>query len=604
MGDDGNTSGREALDLEFEDSDREMRQDASNSHKTPPVREMLSPPLTKQRRKSKRTQPDRRVTVSWSREENEEYRCTLRDNTRDLAQEFNFASEEDFRRLMENDNGQLFRAIKHVLSAYQNLDTTSESLQQDLTLVTADKDRLETRVEAQKQKIQDLSKERRNAATRVEELEDLIGTREDEVAKLRRSRNAHRDNCERADARVKSLLIDKETLEKTIEGFEHRLRNAELHMPMEDSDREELRPRAWDSRAPGNTAMGSGGFRRILRRDELLTDQRPQERHSGDIPPPPKHKYPDLSLFYGDAAEWESWKAHLLTKVQTDYYDFPTEWNKVNYARDKTRGTAQSTIWHRAKPDSTEPYETLGQLIEDLNNVYGEEEQDKHRALLQQLFSPGFAMGARDRFETFEKFLARFTSTISPLRLTSNDKITHLFRNLSEQITERIYHLNGVSEYSEYVKGVRQVANQMKIRNEMKHNTVTSGFNARGRTRTTGEVVRKDTGIKKPVQERPKTKERGRISNMLARLPAHIRNKLRKEGRCFKCGGKGHISTDVGAPCEHEEQITEQKVQALLSELGIEWTEADFVYFDDPGAESDYTEDDSVQEGQYTQSEN
>ena len=290
--------------------------------------------------------------------------------------------------------------------------------------------------------------------------------------------------------------------------------------------------------------------------------------------------------------------------MQTNYYDFLTKWNKINYAKDKTRGTAQLIIWHKAKPDSIEPYETLSQLIKDLNNVYEKEKQNKHRALLQQLFSPSFAMGAKNRSETFETFLARFTSIISSLRLTNNDKITHLFRNLFEQITERVYHLNDVSEYSNYVKDVRQVANQIKIKNEMRHNAAVPSANARERTRAPNEVTRKDTDTKKTLQKRPRTKKRDLLRNMLALLPAHIRNKLRKNSKCFKCGKKGHISTNAGAPCEHKKQITEKKAQALLSEIKIEWSEADFAYFDDPKTESEYTKNDSTQNEQSHRSKN
>ena len=578
------------LDYNFEDSDEGEKE----RPQTPPQSNMLSPPPTRRKRKSERLQPDRRVTINWTRDENNTYRCMLRDNTKTLAKEFSFASLEDFLHLMESGSGELFATVKHVLEAYQSMDSACEALQEDLAMTTSDMEKLETRVEAQKQKLADLSREHEQRSLQANELERILTSKEEEIAKLRRSRNAHRDNFDKINTKAKSLMLDKETMQKTIEGLERRLEFARPYLPSEDSDREsggQALPRS-------NRPPGEASHVRLLRRGEPMpTSQYEHHRQENEVAiAPPKHKYPELPIFYGDTEEWESWKAHLITKVQTDYYDFPTEWHKVNYARDRTKGTAQANIWHRAKPDTVEPYETLDQLIEDLDNVYGEEEQDKQRNLLQQLFSPSFAMGVKDRSESFEKFLARFTSTVSPLRLTDNEKITHLFRNLSEQLTERIYHLNGVAKYSDYVKGVRQAANQMKVRNEMRQSAATSTATRGRRTRAAEDMGRKETSFRKAPRNKSKTREHNAMEDMISKLPAHIRAKLRKAGRCFKCGAAGHMSTDPDAPCQGRSHITREKAEALLSEMGIEWTDADFEYFEDPGSEPEYLEEDDAQE--------
>ena len=587
------------LDYNFEDSDEGEKE----RPQTPPQSNILSPPPTRRKRKSEGVRPDRRVTINWTREENDTYRCMLRDNTKTLAREFSFASLDDFLRLMESDSGELFSTVKHVLEAYQSMDKACEALQEDLAVTSRDAEKLETRVEAQKQKLTDLSKEHQHKTAQAVELEEILKSKEEEIAKLRRSRNAHRDNFDKINAKAKSLVLDKETMQKTIEGLERRLQLAQPYLPLDDSDRENGGPPLQRTNRAGEEV----GHVRLLRRGEPMpTSHHEHRRQENEMAlAPPKHKYPELPLFYGDTEEWESWKAHLITKVQTDYYDFPSEWHKVNYARDRTKGTAQANIWHRAKPDTVEPYESLDQLIEDLDNVYGEEEQDKQRNLLQQLFSPSFAMGVKDRSESFEKFLARFTSTISPLRLTDNEKITHLFRNLSEQLTERIYHLNGIARYSDYVKGVRQAANQMKVRNEMRQSAAVSSVMRGRRPRADEDVGRKQSSLKKAPRNKSRTREPNAMEDMIAKLPSHIRTKLRKAGRCFKCGGVGHVSSDPDAPCQGRSHITREKAEALLSEMGIEWTDADFEYFDDPESEAEYIEEDNAQaEGGPTNSKN
>ena len=176
-----------------------------------------------------------------------------------------------------------------------------------------------------------------------------------------------------------------------------------------------------------------------------------------------KHKYFKLSFFYNNATKWETWKIHFITKVQIDYYDFFFEWHKINYVKNKTRENAQAIIWHKAKSNFFESYKDFKKLIENLNNVFEKKEQNKHKTLFQQFFSFDFAMKIKNKSKTFEKFLTRFTSTINSLRFIENDKITHLYKNLFDQFTKKIYHLNAIAKYSKYVKSVRQIINQIKF---------------------------------------------------------------------------------------------------------------------------------------------
>ena len=136
-------------------------------------------------------------------------------------------------------------------------------------------------------------------------------------------------------------------------------------------------------------------------------------------------------------------------------------------------------------------------------------------------------MNVENRSETFEKFLIRFTSTISSLRLIDDDKITHLYRNLFDQLTEKIYHLNATTGYSEYVKNVRQITNQMKIRQNIKHNATTSITANRNKLIRVVES-RKNSSFKK-IDDRLKVKIQISIKNMLTRLSIHIRRKFKKK---------------------------------------------------------------------------
>ena len=602
--DDTNNIETSKLNIDFENSNRK-REESSN--RTLSLHDMLSLSITKRKKKQriKRMTADRRVIVNLTSEDAKAYRCTFKDNTRELIKKFSFIIEDDFVKLMKSDRDDVFETIKSLLDAYHAMNETSRNMQQKLTITLANNDQLKRRVETQKQKISDLFKEEREVAAQLAESNKLREVEKKKMTKLRRFKNAHRDNFEKVDVRARSLLIDKQTMQKTIEEFERRLRNTKMYDSSQNSDREnsDLRLSEFNRRSEDESR------RRILRRDESLSNMtfeseaRRELKRFVDGSSTLKHKYSELSLFYDDTAEWETWKTHLITKVQIDQYDFFTEWNKINYVRDKTRDNAQAIIWHKAKSNFSESYKKLKKLIEDLSNVFEKEEQNKHRTLLQQLFSSNFAMSAKNQNETFEKFLARFTSTMSSLRLSDDDKIMHLYRNLSNQLTERIYHLNDLTEYAKYLRDVRQIINQMKIRSDIK-SSAPAFVTDKTREVRASKTSRKKTITKKSFEERLKIRAQFAVKVMLTRLSAHIRNRFKKEERCFKCESKKHMTFDLNAPCKNKEQITRESAEALLSKMSIEWTETDFAYWNDLEGSSKYMKVDDVQNDELTTSEN
>ena len=173
-------------------------------------------------------------------------------------------------------------------------------------------------------------------------------------------------------------------------------------------------------------------------------------------------------------------------------------------------------------------------------------------------------MKIKNRFENFEKFLIRFTFTISLLKLINNEKITHLFRNFFEQLTKRIYHLNEIIKYSNYVKKIRQTTNQMKIRNEMKQNATISSIMKKRRFRTNENVSRKQSNFKKVSKNKFKTRKFNVMKNMIIKLSFHIRTKLRKTKKCFKCEEIEHVFNDSNASCQKKNHITREKIEIFF----------------------------------------
>ena len=553
----------------IEDSDQESHRGVPGGPGT------LSPPQT-DRCRSART--ERRVTFNALVDDGEGSELIMRTEATQPPQEYRFRTLEDLQQLLSGDNGATaFRLLKDGLHEW-------EPLHHDLELANSAKTRLEEQLARQAQahqdRLADVAKEKETAVEQVK-------ARDQEVARIRLRRDEHRKNSELRFEQVQSLRFDKENLQKQLDGFLRKTRTDPLAMDRDsDEDHQPRQPLGQDYRNPYQP--------RVLQRPDANQFGPPMGRFpQQELPAAPKHKYPELPLFYGEAEEWEHWKAHLITKVQTDYGDFPSEWHKINYARDRTKSTARDTIWYRAKPDSKEPFVYLEELIEALEEVYGEQDEDRERKLLQELFKPSFAMGATDKNETLERFIARYNSTISTLGMKDTQKIVHLKRNLSKSYLDRAWHLSGVNKYKTYVDGLRAVGHDTKLHEEDKNTSKSTSVRPRGYRASASETARKEGGYKRPAGvagDRGPRRAQTMSVEAFRKLPSHVQTRLRKEGRCFKCGEKGHIASDPKAPCVDAPHITREKAEAVLSEMGIEYKEEDFDNWMDEELMSDLDE--------------
>ena len=93
-------------------------------------------------------------------------------------------------------------------------------------------------------------------------------------------------------------------------------------------------------------------------------------------------------------------------------------------------------------------------MIQDLENMFGEFDKiAKSDALLHD---PKFGIAIANPKETFDEFLARFTSAIAPLDFTDRHKICNLQRTLSERLCFKMADGTTYTSFSQYVSRCRQ----------------------------------------------------------------------------------------------------------------------------------------------------
>ena len=101
---------------------------------------MLSSLVIKRKDKHKIVciQINKRIIVNLMSNNTKDYRCTFKNNTRDLIQKFNFVIKIDFVKLVKNNSDEIFEIIKHLLTTYYIMNEISRSLQKKLTLTIID----------------------------------------------------------------------------------------------------------------------------------------------------------------------------------------------------------------------------------------------------------------------------------------------------------------------------------------------------------------------------------------------------------------------------------------------------------------------------------
>ena len=164
--------------------------------------------------------------------------------------------------------------------------------------------------------------------------------------------------------------------------------------------------------------------------------------------------------------------------------------------------------------------------------------------------------------ETFDKFLARFTSAIAPLDFTDRHKISNLRRTLSERLRFKMADGTTYISFSQYVSRRRQC--DLDLRQADVFSTRNRGDKSKGiglRSNTP------ESEIRNPISRLDN--ERYESGNPVSSFfcSGHLKERLIKEGRCFKCGKQGHRSTDPDAQCQGQSAVPDEQLSLDVKKM-------------------------------------
>ena len=386
----------------------------------------------------------------------------------------------------------------------------------------------------------------------LKEKDQVVVNAQNKEVRIREARNIYRTRNVKQAEEIKELRAENENLKTQLRVLEND--HPESDPDPDDSDQEgPPRPQRRHPAQKGVSASASGA-----QSARLSTPGTTSATGKSN------NKYPDVSNFHGnekDQEEWDSWKNHLKSKFMMSWELFETEVSKILYIRDHCKDTAYDIIKSRADLDSADPYLTASEMINDLEQNFGD--FDKEGKADAELQNPKSAMGAKDPKETFDAFHARFTAMISPLNMSEREKCRNLRRLINQRLKYRIVDYPSSTSYRELVSRLRQVDLNTRLADEQTPRGARGGSSSGTRGGRGGSNSYPNTR----TSSGPGSNSRGGHRF----VPSQAADKMRKEGRCFKCFQTGHMANDANAPCKDQPWKSKPQVEATLAELGVEY---------------------------------
>ena len=263
------TAPEEGMHFNIDDSDREAQAHGETRGRlsTPMSpnanRRLLTPPATT--RKSKRTRPDRRLTINVPDAPEDPNVLVITDNLHDPPRVYRITTHQEFLVAMQAPDGDAyFQSFKKSLLCWLNLEQAYEEADRECQLAVYEKGQLEDQLRPLREELKAVKGDNNMRIAQAEELQRLLDVENTKVIRLRNNRNQHRSNAENLATKVTSLQLSVANLEKEVQGLK-RVQSSARQVAFDDSDAED----------PTHYRGSRGGASRILNRDNTLSNPVP-----------------------------------------------------------------------------------------------------------------------------------------------------------------------------------------------------------------------------------------------------------------------------------------------------------------------------------------
>ena len=292
-----------------------------------------------------------------------------------------------------------------------------------------------------------------------------------------------------------------------------------LHMIMNELNSLRLHMNAQDERLQqGLTAI----------RGEVLSTPNPEPPTPPAPSAPPtkstkSERLPDPEKFTGKREELRPFLAQLKNKLEGNADRYPTELERLRYALSRVAGDAAITI------ETFDPT-SVAAFIEILKASYGD---PNRQATAQQKLN---RMTQSD--QSFPAYFARFHQYSKETGWNDAAQINHLVESLNPDLKRTLVGVILPTRLEDCANLINRHYNDLRrLQPRAAHKT-----SATTATTTT------TTAATQPQKKDPDVMDLSPGTQGYAPKNSAERQKRIREGRCFKCGGKGHLSPNCPVP--------------------------------------------------------
>jgi len=263
---------------------------------------------------------------------------------------------------------------------------------------------------------------------------------------------------------------------------------------------------------------------------------------------PRRRRQPDPDMFDGIRKQYQVFYQQLTAKVENDKDDFETDKRACDYAFARLKGTAATLTLPYMNQMRVSGSWSFDQLLGFFNQMFGDPHKEERARDKLWSMSQG-KKNIRSYVMEFQEQLL-----LSNSALDEDTKMMIFRKGLSHKLQDKLIGLKS-KNLNELQDRTIEIADQLY---RMDYHIKGSSHNRQSNESQTGRMYSRRRSPS-PVADAMEGVEYTGRSGKPRRLSSSEYDRLRREGRCFNCKRRGHVST----ACSEDEELSKKTKKSV-----------------------------------------
>ncbi|MGH2639347.1 MAG: C2HC-type zinc finger protein, partial [Rhabdochlamydiaceae bacterium] len=227
----------------------------------------------------------------------------------------------------------------------------------------------------------------------------------------------------------------------------------------------------------------------------------------------------------GKDPEFEHWLSRMTRKLKVNADHFQTELSKIAYIENRTAGAAAKHLGPRMRDEHPEKYTTANEVFSHLKEIYEDSNKlENSKKAFRKLYM--------SNSDDYHEFSTKFLHLSGEAQVSKEDYKSEFRSKLSLDMKRMVaVGYRQAKDFKEFQEMCNDAAQTLK--DEAAITAVKNRFKKKD-TKDESNTKKNDNSNKTPKPAAPAA----------GGLVVNEKEKLKKEGRCFKCKAQGHMARD------------------------------------------------------------